>query len=332
MPISARKEILKESYRNLPKHWHSQRGFLSFLAMAVMVSTAFGLDNSPTNQEAVLLWEKEFDEEVVDVIFGEAEMTVEEARTLGFKGWEQRKTTDIVKVQYPKVLMVQDENNQGREPHVKLMKFLDEKGNIKKELPIQRYIPGEQSPADINVSENKKYLCITSVKKWSEVGEALDGESVILNTDGDILWKTKHSLSSVKVSPNGQYVIGAEIDWGGYPLQIFYRNGLVREIKKDDQLWTARFSKDGSLCALTVFTFDRQLWGKKGANYYIKHLILFDDKGNELWRKENISRGEAAVWSRITNITDDSVTVFTVEKPSLKIYHFDKDGNLIKEE
>jgi hypothetical protein len=255
MPISARKEILKESYRNLPKHRHSQRGFLSFLAIAVMVSTAFGLDNNPTNQEAVLLWEKDFGEEVVDVIFDEAEMTVEEARALGFKGLEQREATDTVVVQYPKVLMIKDENAK-HEPLVKSIKFLDEKGSVKKEVPLQRYIPDKQSPARINIAKNRQYIRINTPIKEDEHGDLVEAESVILDTAGNVLWSIKHNLSIVYLSPDGKYIVGVPtLDWSDAPIYVYNEKGLVKEIKKNTSWWDIDFSADGSYFAVTIKTY-----------------------------------------------------------------------------
>jgi hypothetical protein len=347
MPISARKEILREGYRKLLKHRHSQKAFLSFLAMAVMVSTAFGLGSSPASQEQVLLWEKEFDEEVVDVIFGEAEMTVEEARALGYKGLEQKKLADTVKVQYPKVLMIKDKENSTRyQTFTESVKFLGNDGSVTRELSLQRYIPGEQRPAKVSVSKNKKYLSINTPMEGFEVGDVVRKRSIILDDTGRELWELKHDLHEVHLSQNGKYIVGYLGPHVGGPIYVYNEKGLVREIEMHDISWSVGFSKEGSYFAVTIRTIDSEKI-KKAKEYdrlqnpeearkirheaRKAHLIVFDDKGNELWRRKNIAKGSASASCSI-NISDDDIITVTTGVPEFKVYRFDKEGNSIQKE
>jgi hypothetical protein len=56
--------------------------------------------------ELEVVWEKEFEEPVVDVIFGETEMTVKEAEALGMKNLAPQRINEKVKVMYPKAVRV----------------------------------------------------------------------------------------------------------------------------------------------------------------------------------------------------------------------------------
>ncbi|MEW6619520.1 MAG: hypothetical protein AB1422_09365 [bacterium] len=304
--------------------------------------------------EPALVLEYKSDEPIADVIFGETEMTVEEARALGMKGLEKKKVTETVKVQYPKVIFVEDENAQGR---AKSIKFLDEKGRLKKEIPVQRWILGKQSAAEVKISENRKYIVVTttriSAKPSDKPPYGISTDCIVINTEGDVLWKPKVGLFSyppyVKVSSNGKYVFCSDSEWGEAPLDIFFDNGVSKRIERvggiriDGGGADITFSKDGSFCAIVVSTIDRKVEAKKFREREKKHLIVMDDKGNELWRKENIVEGKNAYMCRLKCITEDNFIIFYIGKLAnsyiketnarikiVKEYWFDKNGTLIK--
>jgi len=344
MPISLKKEIPGKGYRQIWRHRHLQRCFLCFLAMTFIVSTSFGLGNSNENQEPILLWEKEFDEEIVDIIFGEAEMTVEEARALGYKGWEQREATDTVKVQYPKVVMIKDEENSTQyQTFIESIKFLGKDGSVTRELSLQRYVPGEQRPAKVSVSKNKKYLSINTPMEGFEAGDVVKKMSIILDDTGRELWELRHVLHEVHLSPNGKYIVGFLGPHVGGPIYVYKEEGLVREIEMHDIGWSVDFSEDGGYFAVTAKTVDREKIRK--AQEYDKlqnteearkirheahraHLIVFNESGNELWRREDIAKGIASDHCPINISADDVITVTTGVSES-KVYRFDKTGDLI---
>ncbi|MDI6703292.1 MAG: hypothetical protein QME40_01265 [bacterium] len=254
-------------------------------------------------------------EEIVDVIFGEAEMTVEEAMALGIKGLEQKKATETVKVQYPKVITIKDMNIKG-DVSIKSIRFLNEKGEMKSEYQVK----GQREWTGVMVSKNKKYLNVHSIINY----EKEEAESIMLNDEGKVLWSVKHNLFEVYPSPNGKYLVGLPtIEWSDAPIYVYNEKGLVREIKKDDLSCRLSFSKDGSYFAVTLTT---RIEGEDRAD-----LIVFDGEGNELWRKNGITRGIAADYCPI-NITDDDIITVMTGGDEYKIYHFDKKGNLVKEE
>jgi hypothetical protein len=317
--------------------------------------------------EPKLIMEYKFDEPVVDVIFSEATMTVKEARALGMKGLEKKKATERVKVQYPKVIFA---NNTEYRKDIGLMtsiKFLDKKGKIKKEITPLQYFPdkpewvypyGKPKGLYFNLSKNRKYICInipSPIKKedWDKYGDdcykfAPEGETIVLNTEGDILQRIKTSGDCDFVSPNGNYVIDTDVSGeSAGPLVIYDENGTVKEIPVthigDGEL---DFSKDGTWFAMVIETVDTKQLREaqkydKAQNYEVArklrkearrtHLVVFDEKGNELWRKE-VAR-DPWIIDTVSISEDDIITVtmwhfYGSEKG--RVYHFDKKGNLIE--
>jgi len=195
---------------------------------------------------------------------------------------------------------------------------LDEKGKMKSEYQLK----GRGEWTGVMISKNKKYLNVHTI--LNHITE--EAESVMLNDEGNVLWSVKHNLFGVYPSPNGKYIVGIPtIEWGDAPICVYNEKGLVKEIKKDSRSWKLSFSKDGSWFAVTLAI---RIEGKEK---YRADLIVFDDKGNELWRKNSIARGDAA-YSCPIDITDDDIITVITGGDEYKIYHFDKKGNLIKEE
>lgn len=281
--------------------------------------------------ESTLVREYKTNEKVADIIFGEAEMTVEEASALGIGGLERRKSTDTVRVQYPKVAMVADEKfSTERTAYVKSIRFLNARGIVNKEVSTLKMIPGERW-SSVRVSKGRRYIGVNSVNKYSrEV--VIDADFAMFDDEGRELWKMKHHLTSIIPSPNGEYVVGIrDAAIGDAPIYVYNAKGLVREIEKDDQSWDVDFSKDGSYFAVKVVTIKRKMDGARRVREYAAHLIVFGSRGNELWRKENIARGEASFASRVKISDDDIITVMT-GVGEYKIYSFDKNGELVREQ
>ncbi|MEW6607028.1 MAG: hypothetical protein AB1414_06180 [bacterium] len=299
--------------------------------------------------EPELVLEYKSDEPIVDVIFDIATMTVKEAMALGVKGLGQRKNTEIVNVKYPKVVMLKDETVSFE--RVKTIKFLDKYGEIKKEIDTSN------KTLWVKLSKNKEYILVEKTfypEVSGNISEKVEGiekvESEVLNKEGKILWNVTHKLAVTYLSPNGKYIVGnfshfSPEGWG-YSVLIYNEKGLVKVVKNERMQPHIDFSKDGSWFAVTIGTIDWKLsdkilekTGRHGGGR-AHHLIVFDEKGNELWRKENIAKGwdeilgldfPDEIWSlNISN--DDIITVITWHVgTNKKIKHcFDKEGNLIE--
>ncbi|MEW6482847.1 MAG: hypothetical protein AB1397_07655 [bacterium] len=167
-------------------------------------------------------------EEIVDVIFGEATMTVKEARALGMKGLEKRKATEKVKVQYPKVVITQEKPwmkiiegvKTSGAGSLKSIKFLDKKGDVFKTIPLEevkiveitKKAPLEkQKPYKIKyltlkypaINKNAKLIGLGINEKYGPkineegkeefyegCGEQIEkGKVLILDSNGNVLWE-----------------------------------------------------------------------------------------------------------------------------------------------
>jgi hypothetical protein len=290
--------------------------------------------------EPKLIMECKFDEPVVDVIFGEATMTVKEARALGMKGLEKKKAMEIVKVQYPKVVVAnnKDEKEVRDTGLMTSIKFLDKYKKANKEFVVSQHLTkkpgwihpmGEPDSVLFNISKNRKYICVNipfpiTEEDYYGYGEdwykfvLRESEAVILNTEGDIIRKIKASYDTL-VSPNGKYVVDIDISGeGAGPLVIYNENGIVKKIFLLD-CWGIDFSKDGNWFAVI---------GETGEG--VDYLIILDKNGDEFWRKKIT---ETDWYIEEMNISDDdiiTVTTWNVRTGQKLKYRFDKEGNLIE--
>ncbi|MDO8662086.1 MAG: DUF5711 family protein [Candidatus Omnitrophota bacterium] len=267
-------------------------------------------------------------EDVVDVVYDTAIMDVAAANAIGVAKLEGRLKSESIKVRYPKVVMIKDEEVKTG-THVKSLRFLNEKGKLQKEIPVQRFIPGKQNPAEIMVSKNRKYISIRSVRESDEKGGIKKADSVTLDTDGNVLWKINHQLSRTEVSTNGEYIVG-EYDCDDCPVQIFNKTGLIGEIEKNIMGFDLDFSDDGSFFALTTTTIDWKMKTAKHGDRYAGHLHVYDSTGKELWRKDNIAKGDGSFCE--VKISSDNIISAITGVDGYKLYQFDKKGNLLKEE
>ncbi|MBU1261649.1 hypothetical protein KKG61_02510 [bacterium] len=306
--------------------------------------------------EPKLIMEYKFDEPVVDVIFDEATMTVKEARALGMKGLEKRKATEKVKVQYPKVVVVGKRvkyiKSEGGYPyaedfeelHPASIKFFSEKEKKKKEILLQEITP-KGWRTNVGFSKNKKYIGVTSKitrysQEWLDEGPS-EAKFTMIDTNGQILWEAVTNLDEpFGISPNGQYIVctgDTTGDYWDYMPSVWNSKGLVKKMFGEKEWYGVDpyldFSKDGNWFAViagkgeTILTEN----GRYGGCIPHRYLIVFDEKGNELWRKE-IAVDPWMIDSM--NISDDDVITVTMwhfygaEKE--KVYRFDKKGKLIE--
>jgi hypothetical protein len=273
---------------------------------------------------------RELEERRKDVIYEEEEMKVSRARELGIEGLEERDADEIVRIKYPKVIMVKD--GYEHDPLVESIKFLDIRGEIKKEISVQDYIPESKGPARVGVSKNKKYLRINAPVEVIPGKEVLKSKIVVFNIEGDSLWGFKHKLQVLFLSPNGEYIVGVpDLEWGDAPVFMYDKNGnILKKIDKDDRGFDLDFSKDGSYFAVTIKKINRDVKTERVVDKLSADLIIYDVYGNELWRKENIAKGiSSACKVRISN--DNVISVITGLHEYMILY-FDKEGNLIKKE
>ncbi|MCK4421997.1 hypothetical protein KAW18_18145 [candidate division WOR-3 bacterium] len=279
------------------------------------------------------IFEKAATDTIVEEIVNETEMSVSEARVLGVEGLEGRESSEKVIVKYPKVIMVSSKEIIERygESLIKSIKFFNEKGNLKKDIDVQGYIPEKKGPARVGVSQNGKYLRINAPVEVIPGKEVLKSRIVVFNTEGDSLWGFKHKLQNIYLSPNGEYMVGVpDLEWGDAPVFMYDKDGnILKKIEKEDQSCDISFSNDGSYFAVLVTRINYEMKTEKHGERYSADLVVVDAQGNELWRKEEIAIGYASK-GRV-NISNDTISVIT-GFGEYKIYHFNKDGKLLKTE
>lgn len=259
--------------------------------------------------------------------------TILQSASISDKAVVYKKTSEVGKpdqwviegVYLPEKSISEETKMQENEITEDAIIFYDEKGNIKQRVKLLKTIPGK-SWSNVSESKNKKYIAINNIGVYDQKGEWIENaEMIMLNSQGEELWRMKHNLANIIPSPNGKYIVGVpDAAFGGAPISMFNEKGLIKEIAKDDRAWNVDFSKDGSFFAVTVVTYDKI---KKGSEKYQGHLIVLDEEGNELWRKKNITIGDSS-FSEV-NITDDDTVSLTTGLPERKVYRFDKEGDPI---
>ena len=267
------------------------------------------------------------------VIWSEARMTIGRALALGATGLDGRDTSEVVRVKYPKVVMVRDET-VPYEPLVKEIDFLDEYGRLKKVLPLQRNIPEKQSHARVVLSENRQYICVNTPYEEGPK-DLLKIESCVFDTDGNLIWKARHGLDTVKLSPNGRYFVGENGECGGQcSIKMYGENGKIAEIRRGIREKTERgdsgfriaFSSDGSYFALITETIVRDKSLGSFVDRLRAHLVVVRENGEELWRREDISSAWRGIGPTVSILEDGTIKVVTYE-PDEHMYYFDKEGH-----
>lgn len=208
--------------------------------------------------------------------------------------------------------------------------FVSETGVVIKEIPLLKTIPGKQW-AGTNISKNKKYIAVTNVYGYA-AESVTRGEVIIYDNEGNEQWRRKDShFADAIPSPNGRYALAmGDSSCGDCPVSLLNKNGIVRAIDKSELNWSYDFSEDGSFFAIIVPTIVKG----EGLNItYRTDLILFNESGNELWRKNNLSSGIGGS-SQVTISSDGTIKVnivlivnLSAPQPEYKEYIFDKQGN-----
>jgi outer membrane protein assembly factor BamB len=276
-------------------------------------------------------------EEIVDVIFGEATMTVKEARALGMKGLEQKKATETVKVQYPKVVITG-----------KAVRFLNETGKVLSSKNLEEF--GYKVWGNVSATGDKVFISSFSKKKE---GDALVPTNLFcLDKKGDVLWKREFE-GEPRISGNEKYI--ADINPPDCSVGVRFYNIEGNKLwEKSYFTWgTAEILYDGKVVISTgkilyfVNQNGKELWnykleqeigpgcietgygGSKRGNFFAvcgDKLYSFDEKGL-LWKADIFLFGNEIEFSKDGNylcgfgIGKDS-------KPSLWFIN-NKNGDLV---
>ncbi|HEC78921.1 MAG TPA: hypothetical protein ENI34_07245 [candidate division WOR-3 bacterium] len=257
-----------------------------FLAIIIALMTVglYGQEPGAVQNEPKVrlkvVYEKTFDEEILDVIFDTATVSIEEAEQMGWKEeafTEEEKAKGKVLVSYPKVVLISDASKMSYDvseyPRCRReLRFYRKNGElIKKEL-IQ---PRRER---VIYSENMRYI----LRSWVfDEDEAEKEGGVLYKSNGEVVWeKNKNEL--IAVSREG-YVIATDAVFGPESASwyIFY-DPLGQEIirlenpfkDKAEGYNAVKFSSSGNYVVLGSSDF------RKTA------VILTTKKGKILWQRE----------------------------------------------
>jgi outer membrane protein assembly factor BamB len=293
-----------------------------FILLVLFMSIVYSQEK---NIELEVIYEKTFDEPIVDVIFDTATVKIEEAKRMGWKEnafSDEEKSKGKVLVSYPKVVLI----SRGRELtwlpderrgfyETKRIQFYDKNGKIIKIVDIK------EETGLIHFSWNKKYMVIATYP--SENGFSSKG-GIVYDINGNKIWEVKN-VSPLAISNEG-YIIATSGDWGGVPVAggnffIYDTNGkLITIIKNPDSTkvmpYYAQFSKDGEY-ALLIFNME-----DKPTIFF-----LITKKGEILWRKD-LPEYRYSRWDAEIKIYQNLGVIGGIYKGGMNAFYIDWEGNL----
>lgn len=260
-----------------------RRLFISAIIAMMAISTGLYAQEEDTAQgepkvNLKVVYERTFDEPIVDVIFGEAGVSLNEAKQMGWREEAfsaEEKSEKTVKIFYPKVVItsrtesIDYPGEPEGEMRAKEIKFYDENGQLTKTVSAGHRLLR---------SENGRYLVVANLfgDGYDKEGKYIyhPGGGIIYNWDGDEIGKIP-SGRVWQVSDNG-YVLG---EWAVYD-SLGREIGLLKPDISEKYLSAEaicyRMSRDGAYIVTTLSMF-----GPKEAIY-----ILWDKTGRILWKKE----------------------------------------------
>jgi len=221
--------------------------------------------------ELIPVYEKTFDDTIVDVIFDTAIVSIEEAKTMGWKDIafsEEEKRKGKARIEYPRVMIVA--NGKG-------IKFYDKTGHSLNTLKVNKWEKYEE----VYTSPNGKYVLISKIP--AEYNPEYSG-GILYNNEGKRICEIS-GPTPIAVSDEG-YTVAAYLDWqvppeSGGSFYIYNPAGeLIKTIENPDNKNTAplfaKYSKDGEYAVL-VF---------KATTFPPTIIYLVKKTGEILWNKE----------------------------------------------
>jgi outer membrane protein assembly factor BamB len=232
------------------KEENMRRLFITVIAL-MAISIGLYAQEKDTAQmepkvELKVVYEKTFDEPIVDVIFDSATVSIEEAIKMGWK--EEAFTAEdraegIVIVSYPKVVITprredlshwnwETQRNSG---YVKDIRFYNKKGILLNSIEL-----GWPNREQIHISPQKKYVLVRTVP-YEFDPQYLRG--TLYNWNGEKIWE-KSGPHPIAVSDEG-YTVSAYLDWQCPPepegsFYVYDPSGkLIKTIENPDKKQTA---------------------------------------------------------------------------------------------
>lgn len=175
--------------------------------------------------ELSVVYEKTFDEPIVDVIFDTVTVSIEEAKEMG---WREEVFTSKEKekgeksVFYHRVVIIGENEKQVRK-----IVFYSKNEVVKKVISVA---PMKER---VLVSKNGKY--ILKAKRYDELDAGWQG-AILYDYDGDVIWQKNEGIFTA-VSNEGYTATGfASPDGGFYPFAIYTPTGGKHHITIESSL------------------------------------------------------------------------------------------------
>jgi len=282
-----------------------KRFLLYILICLLFYESGFGEESISTIQEEIMGYNLK--DSFIDISFGENSVNRENALSLGVKRDMLKSGESAFTLLYPKILVSENAVN-----------IQDIKGNLVSRLDLLSKEPGKRW-SRVSFSKNGKYIAINNIYEYDQKLEQVEkAEVLVLDDRGNSLWKMKHKLAHLKLSPNGKFIVGiSSAEWKEAPLLLYDRNGLIKEIPKSSESYNVEFSDNNDYIVVALNDKNKssvevidgngsRLWtrefignvgspgiskdGRKiavgGSSYENRFLAVFDDNGNKLWEKD----------------------------------------------
>ena len=314
-------------------------------SIKILITGLFALSAAYGQEKGIKLinvYEKSFNEPIVDVIFDTATVSLEEAKAMGWKEEAftlSEKAKGEVTIPYPCVLITK-----------KKVSFLDKKGKEKKSIKMlvegvkwegKEGVHIGKGRINVRKSKNGEYLALAIPREGSNLGEGEKGDLAIYRKDGNEMWRLKNVYLSdgyIIPSPNGEYAI--TLPPGEYPEYppLFYSKEGVKELTPRgwQGKWrspfcpeTPIFSDNGKYFAIPIVSFRDD-----------SSFLLLSTSFNQVWFKtlegkinkvriSNTGKYIVASSGNTTVCFDKKGKTLWKKKTSPSIFSFNKEENLL---
>jgi hypothetical protein len=257
---------------------------IAFLAISLGLYAQKDTAQAEPKVNLKVVYEKTFDEPILDVIFDTVTVTIEEAKSMG---WKEEAFTEEGKgkvlASYPKVVLI----SRGRELdwyvperrssyYTKEIRFYDRDGKIINRLPLKEF--GEEY---VYLSPQQKYILIAKIP--TEWAPGYSG-GILYDLNGNKIWEIE-GPTPIAVSDEG-YAVAAYLDWDvppkpGGDFYVYDSKGkllttIENPLKEKTAPLFAKYSKDGGYAIL----------GFIKPTYPPTALVLITKEGKIIWKKE----------------------------------------------
>ena len=259
-------------------------------SIKIIITGLFALSAAYGQEKGIKLinvYEKSFNEPIVDVIFDTATVSIKEAKKMGWKDeafTKEEKSKGKAVVSYPKVVFVSRGKRLGyyapatkrSSNTVKEIRFYDKNGVLLNTIEI-----GKQGSEWIHISPNSKYILVSKIP--TEYNPDYSG-GTLYDCEGRKIGEIE-GPTPIAISDEG-YTVATNLDWQvppepGGSFYIYDPTGrLLKTVENPDKKRSAplfaKYTKDGEYAVL-VF---------KGTTAPPTIIYLIKKTGEILWKKE----------------------------------------------